>query len=243
MADARETSAMMLFGEKYPDVVRVVSMGDFSKELCGGTHLDNTGQVGLFKIIGEESVAAGTRRITALTGRAALAHVRAEETALAEAAAALRVAPLEVARRTASLVDEVRELKKHKTSGAASAVSADDLLNRARDFAGTAVIVEELPNTEPPQMRQLIDQMRKKSKKPVAVMLFSRSPKSVTAVAGTSNELVSFSAVEWIEEAAKEVSGSGGGRAHMAQAGGKDPENLPKAKQKAVDFAKEKLGG
>ena len=82
---------MMLFGEKYPDVVRMVSMGEFSKELCGGTHLDNTGQVGLFKIIGEESVAAGTRRITALTGRGALERLREAEDALAETAAALRV--------------------------------------------------------------------------------------------------------------------------------------------------------
>ena len=81
LAEARKAGAMMLFGEKYPDVVRMVSMGEFSKELCGGTHLDNTGQVGLFKIIGEESVAAGTRRITALTGPAALEHVRRTQTA------------------------------------------------------------------------------------------------------------------------------------------------------------------
>ena len=103
---------MMLFGEKYPDVVRMVSIGDFSKELCGGTHLDNTGQVGLFKIIGEESVAAGTRRITALTGRAALEHVRQTQAALSRAAAALRVPPDEVPERVEALAKEVRQLKK-----------------------------------------------------------------------------------------------------------------------------------
>ncbi len=107
---------MMLFGEKYPDIVRMVSMGDFSKELCGGTHLDNSGQVGLFKIIGEESVAAGTRRITALTGKAALAHVRRHETALLETASLLRVPSHEVPHRVAALVKELRDLKKQVTA-------------------------------------------------------------------------------------------------------------------------------
>ena len=93
---------MALFGEKYPDIVRVVQMGDFSRELCGGTHLDNVGQVGLFKIIGEESVAAGTRRITALTGKAALDYVRQEEEILAELAATLRVPPAQVGERVAA---------------------------------------------------------------------------------------------------------------------------------------------
>ncbi len=91
IAEAKQLGAMALFGEKYPEVVRVVSMGDFSRELCGGTHLDNVGQVGLFKVIGEESVSAGTRRITALTGKAALDLIRQEEQALAEIAAALKV--------------------------------------------------------------------------------------------------------------------------------------------------------
>src|SRR3954471_6754444 len=96
IAEARTLGAMALFGEKYPDIVRVVSMGDFSRELCGGTHLDNVGRVGLFKIVGEESVSAGTRRITALTGQAALDHVRQEEDVLNEAAAALKVQPIMV---------------------------------------------------------------------------------------------------------------------------------------------------
>src|SRR3954467_11421992 len=91
IAEAKTLGAMALFGEKYPDIVRVVRMGDFSRELCGGTHLDNVGQVGLFKVVGEESVASGTRRITALTGLAAIDYVRQEEELLAQVAAALRV--------------------------------------------------------------------------------------------------------------------------------------------------------
>ena len=103
---------MALFGEKYPEIVRVVAMGEFSRELCGGTHLDNVGQVGLFKIVGEESVSAGTRRITALTGKAALDCVRQEEEALGEVAAALKVPVPMVAERVAALLDEVKTLKK-----------------------------------------------------------------------------------------------------------------------------------
>ena len=129
IAEARKTGAMMLFGEKYPDVVRVVSMGDFSKELCGGTHLDNTGQVGLFKIIGEESVAAGTRRITALTGMGAIERVRRNESALNETAVALKTPATDVPNRVAALMKEVRELKKHASAGPkASEISADELL-------------------------------------------------------------------------------------------------------------------
>jgi alanyl-tRNA synthetase len=117
LGEARRAGAIMLFGEKYPDVVRMVSMGELSKELCGGTHLERTGQVGLLKIIGEESVAAGTRRITALTGPAALEHVRRGEERLARTAAALRVPAEEVPERVEALLKEVRLLKKQAASG------------------------------------------------------------------------------------------------------------------------------
>ena len=118
IAEARQTGAMALFGEKYPDIVRVVRMGDFSRELCGGTHLDNVGQVGLFKIIGEESVAAGTRRITALTGQAALDLVRQEEDLLSQVAAALRVPASQLGDRVAALLEEIKTLKKQAVAAA-----------------------------------------------------------------------------------------------------------------------------
>ena len=127
----RKQGAMMLFGEKYPEVVRVVSMGDYSKELCGGTHLGATGDVGPFKITAEESISAGTRRITALTGEKAEAHIESSKAALAETAAMLDVSPGEVPDRVDALVREVRQLKKKKKSGAtgggeqASAKAAD----------------------------------------------------------------------------------------------------------------------
>ena len=120
LAEARKSGAMMLFGEKYPDVVRMVSIGSFSKELCGGTHLDNAGKIGLVKIIGEESVAAGTRRITALTGRAALDYVRRLHAALSRTAGVLRVAPEEVPERVETIVQELRQLKKQSATAAKS---------------------------------------------------------------------------------------------------------------------------
>jgi alanyl-tRNA synthetase len=241
LADAREVGAIMLFGEKYPDVVRVISMGPASmdwgsKELCGGTHLDNTGQVGLVKIVGEESVAAGTRRITALTGPAALEHVQRAEAALAAAAAELRVSPEEVPRRVESLLDEVRQLKKQLAAGPrAGAVSADELLDKllagATEVDDTRLIVAEVPGAGADVLRALIDQLRRKAA-PVAVMLGSRQEEGkVMLVAGLSRDVVArgADAVKWIRQAAAVVGGGGGGRADMAQAGGKIPDKLPEA--------------
>ncbi|MEX0675843.1 MAG: alanine--tRNA ligase [Pirellulales bacterium] len=231
LAQARETGAMMLFGEKYPDVVRMVSIGDFSRELCGGTHLDSSGQVGLFKVTSEESVAAGTRRITALTGPAALAHVRKHEAALVETAAILRVPAGEVPARVAALVKEARELKKQlSTAPRAGGVTAEMLLAGASRHGEVRVVVAEAPGADANTMRQLIDQLRKTAS-PVAVMLGSAADGKVTLVAGISRELHErgASAGAWIKSAAEVVGGSGGGKPDMAQAGGKHPEKLPDA--------------
>ncbi len=145
IAEAKALGAMALFGEKYPDIVRVVQMGDFSRELCGGTHLDNVGQVGLFKIIGEESVAAGTRRITALTGQAALDYVRQEEEVLAEVAATLRVPPGQVGDRVDGPArgdqDPQEAGRRSASPRPAPKVSADDLLAGAATVGGATVVV------------------------------------------------------------------------------------------------------
>ena len=244
LAEARKAGAMMLFGEKYPDVVRMVSIGDFSKELCGGTHLTNTGQAGLFKIIGEESVAAGTRRITALTGRAALEHVRRLETALGRAAAVLRTPAEEVADRIEALLKEVRQLKKQLASvPKGGAMSIDYLLEHAAEIGGVKVVAAEVPGG-PNELRQLIDQLRRKAA-PIAVLLGNRQDekKKVTLIAGLSRDLVErgLSAVEWVRAAATVVGGSGGGRPDMAQAGGKIPEKLPEALSAARDDLEKRL--
>ena len=226
---------MMLFGEKYPDIVRMVSIGEFSKELCGGTHLENSGQVGLFKIIGEESVAAGTRRITALTGVEALAQVRRHEASLAETASLLRVPPGEVPARVAALVKELRDLKKQLAQAPrAGGVTADQLLSGAKRIGNVRVVVSEAPGAEAATMRQLIDQLRKTAS-PVAVLLGASGEGKVTLVAGISRDLEAdgLNAGAWIRSAAEVVGGRGGGKPDMAQAGGKHPEKLPDALEAA----------
>ncbi len=239
IADARKAGAMMLFGEKYPDVVRMVSMGEFSKELCGGTHVDNTGQIGLFHIVGEESVSAGTRRITAVTGQMALNRLREAEAALAETAAVLRTGVGEVPAKVAALVKEVRDLKKQLAAGPRTAeYSADKLLAEAGRQGDAMFVIAETPGAEAQGMRQLIDQLRKKTS-PLAVMLASRDEEKVTIVAGITHDLEQrgLNAGDWIRSAAEVVGGRGGGRADMAQAGGKHPDKLPAA----LDAARQRI--
>lgn len=230
LAEARKTGAMMLFGEKYPEVVRVVSMGEFSKELCGGTHVRNTGQVGLFRITGEESVSAGTRRITAVTGRAALERVRQGEAVLHELAGSLRVPASEVPNRVAALTKEIRDLKKQLSAQKAGGVTAERLLEESFKVDGVTAVVAEASGADAQLMRQLIDQLRKTAS-PVAVLLASREDEKVTLVAGISRELQEkgLNAGDWIRSAAEVVGGRGGGRPDLAQAGGKNPEKLPAA--------------
>ncbi len=232
IAQAREAGAMMLFGEKYPDIVRMVSMGEFSKELCGGTHLDNTAQVGLFKIVGEESVSSGTRRITALTGLSAVERVRQSEAALHETAAVLKVPSSEVPARVAALAKEVRELKKQLSAGSlrSEELSVDKLLADAIEIGGARVVVAEASGADAGAMRQLIDQLRRKAS-PVAVLLASRDADKVTLVAGISRDLEQrgLHAGQWVAAAAEVVGGRGGGKPDLAQAGGRHPEKLPEA--------------
>ncbi len=245
IADARKAGAMMLFGEKYPDNVRMVSMGQFSKELCGGTHVGNTGQIGLIRIVGEESVSAGTRRITAVTGEAALERLRKAESALAEVAGALRVPVSEAPARVAALTKEVRDLKKQLAGGPRSAeFSADKLLADATRVGETLFVVAETPGAEAQGMRQLIDQLRKKTS-PIAILLASRDEEKVTIVAGITRDLEDrgLNAGDWIRAAAEVVGGRGGGRPDMAQAGGKQPEKLPAALEAARQRINDLLAG
>ena len=231
IAEARKAGAMMLFGEKYPDVVRMVSMGQFSKELCGGTHVENTGQIGLFHIIGEESVSAGTRRITAVTGQGALERLRQAEKALAETAAALRVPVSEVPAKAAALAKEIRDLKKQLSAGPRAAeFSAEKLLADAIRIGDVQAIIAETPGADAQAMRQLIDQLRKKTA-PLAVLLASRDEEKVTIIAGITRDLEQrgLKSGDWIRSAAEVVGGKGGGRPDMAQAGGRHPEKLPEA--------------
>jgi len=244
LAEARAAGAIMLFGEKYPDVVRMVSVGSISRELCGGTHLDNSAQVGLLKITAEESVAAGTRRIVAVTGMAALDYAQRTETALRRVAGQLRVPLDEVLPRVEAMAREIRQLKKRLAQGVKpESVGIDRLLDEAEEVAGTRVVVAELPGTGAPAMRQLIDQLRRRAA-PVAVLLASRQDdQKVLIIAGLSRDLVEqgLSAVDWVRQAARAVDGGGGGRPDLAQAGGKRPAHLPQALKTARERIREML--
>ena len=239
IAEAKSLGAMALFGEKYPDIVRVVRMGDFSKELCGGTHLDNVGQVGLFKVVGEESVASGTRRITALTGQAAIDYVRQEEELLAQVASALRVPQGQVGDRVMALLEEIKTLKKQASQRkpeAGSKVSADELLAGAHSVEDATVVIQALENHSPDEMRVLIDGMRRKKPSGLAVLLMTAAEGKVQLVAGLSSDLVSrgLHAGNWLKQVAPVVGGGGGGRPDLAQAGGKNPEKIPDALEQAL---------
>jgi alanyl-tRNA synthetase len=303
LAQARALGAMMLFGEKYPDPARLVTMGDFSRELCGGTHLTNTGQIGGLEILAEEGVAAGVRRITAVTGvkaqqfreqtRAALLAAAEKlhtdplsvptaarqwsqylrelrkalsgggapparpqpppsasapagngqdlppqqvKAALRETARLLNVAPFDVPDRLDAMLAEAEQLQRELAELAShQEISADALLATAELHGPTTVVVAEVPGANPNRMRQLIDQVRKRTN-PTAVFLATREAENkVVLVAGLSRELVEqgLSAGNWVREVAPVVGGGGGGKPDLAQAGGKQPEHLPEALAKA----------
>jgi len=257
LADAREAGAMMLFGEKYPDPVRMVSMGDFSKELCGGTHLDNTSAVGEFEITAEEGVSAGTRRIVALTGARAAEHGKLTREQLSATAKLLGVSPLQTPDAVNGLMQKVRDLKKQLSSGSpplmsdvtameeqvaqlaksGDSISADALLGAAAKIGDADVIVKEIPGGNTNLMRQLIDQIRKKTDSSAILLAATQGDSKVTLVAGVSKDLVEkgASAGNWVKEVAPVVGGGGGGKPDMAQAGGKNPAELPAALDKALE--------
>ena len=244
--EAKKLGAMALFGEKYPDHVRVVEMGNFSRELCGGTHLGNTSQVGLVRIIGEESVSAGTRRITALTGKAALDLIKSEEAILNDIAGSLRVPPSLAGERVHALLEELKTLKKQATqkrNDTTPKTSADDLLASAVTVGDVAVVAQAVPSVSADDLRQLVDVLRRKKPAKLAVLLATVVDEKVQLVAGLTPDLVEIGlhSGNWLKEVAPVVGGGGGGRPDLAQAGGKIPAQVPEALKKAVESVRTKL--
>ena len=229
LEEARHAGAMMLFGEKYPDIVRMVSIDGISKELCGGTHVNNTGEIGLVKIINEESVSAGTRRVIAITGQRALERFRQTEATLTDSANALRVPVPDLPKKLQALTKELKTLKRQATNQQ-SDFSIDELLKSAEEVDGVRIVVADAKGCDAAAMRHCIDQLRRKAS-PVAVLLGSTEAGKVTLVAGISREVESrgISAGTWIREPASLVGGRGGGRPDLAQAGGKLSAKLPEA--------------
>ncbi len=230
---AVNTGAMALFGEKYGDLVRVVSVGDgsYSRELCGGTHVRRTGDIGLFKIISEGSVAAGTRRIEALTGTSVLDYLRKESQTLAQASQALRAKPGEIIEAIEKLTESEKKLRKEveaqQMKTAASA--AGDLLGQAREIKGVKVIAAHVAVTDRAAMRQMIDDLRPKLQSGV-IVLGSEAEGRVTLIAAVTKDLTAkLDAGKIVKQAAVFVEGSGGGRQELAEAGGKNPAKLDEA--------------
>ncbi|MFM8466753.1 MAG: alanine--tRNA ligase [Oxalobacteraceae bacterium] len=228
--DAIKAGAMALFGEKYGDTVRVLGIGS-STELCGGTHVTRTGDIGLFKIVSEGGVAAGIRRVEAVTGENALTLVQTLAAHVSEAAAALKVQPDEIAHRIAQVQDQVKSLEKElasiKTKMASS--QGDDLLSQAVDINGIKVLAATLEGADVPTLRSVMDKMKDKLKT-AAIVLASVADGKVTLIAGvTADSTSKVKAGELVNFVAQQVGGKGGGRPDMAQAGGTDPSGLPTA--------------
>jgi alanyl-tRNA synthetase len=242
IAEAQKQGAMMLFGEKYGDDVRVLDIGT-SRELCGGTHVTRTGDIGLFKIVFEGGVAAGIRRIEAVTGRGALAHVQAQEARLARAAALLKAPVAEVEARIAQLQESARaaekELARLKAKAAASA--GDDLASGAVDVKGAKVLAAALDGADAKSLRETIDKLKDKLGS-AAIVLGSVADGKVTLIAGVTSDLTArVKAGELVNHVARQVGGKGGGRADMAQAGGTNPSGLPAALQSVRDWVAQRL--
>jgi len=242
IADAQKLGAMMLFGEKYGDEVRVLDIGT-SRELCGGTHVNRTGDIGLFKIVGESGVAAGIRRIEAVTGKGALAYVQHQERQLAAAAQVLKAPVAEVETRIAQLMEGARatekELARLKAKAAASA--GDDLAGSAIDVKGAKVVAASLDGADVKALRETMDKLKDKLKS-AAIVLGSVSDGKVTLIAGVTADLTSkVKAGELVNHVAQQVGGKGGGRPDMAQAGGTNPAGLPAALQSVRGFVEQRL--
>jgi alanyl-tRNA synthetase len=225
---AVDSGAMALFGEKYADQVRVLTIDDFSKELCGGTHVRRTGDIGLFKIISESSVAAGTRRIEAATGAGVLEHLRKADQTLGALARTLRSKPEELVEAAEKLAESDKKLRKQleaqQMKRAASA--AGDLAGEAREVKGVRVVASRVEVTDRAAMRQMVDSLRPKLGSGV-IVLGSVADGKVALIVGVTQDLTAkLDAGKIVREAAKLIEGSGGGRKDLAEAGGKNPEKL-----------------
>jgi alanyl-tRNA synthetase len=222
---------MALFGEKYGDEVRVIGMGEFSTELCGGTHVKRTGDIGFFKIVAETGIAAGVRRIEAVTGPGALEWVQQQEAKLGEAAAALRTSPQDVGAKITQIMDNVRSLEKElsRLKSKLASSQGDDLADRAVDVKGIKVLAASLDGADAKALREAVDKLKDKLKS-AAVVLAASSDGKVSLIAGVTADLTGrVKAGELVNHVAQQVGGKGGGRADMAQAGGTDPSKLPEA--------------
>ena len=237
--EAKKLGAMALFGEKYGDIVRVVSMGDYSIEFCGGTHLDNTGKIGGFKIISEYGVASGVRRVEAVTGSQVIRYLNDKLTLIDQTTAILKTTPKDLPKRAEQLLQDNRNLEKEIKSLKSSQIadSLDDIIASAKDVNGVKLITKKFTDTEVDQLREMSDAI-KGTTNSVAMVFATVNGDKANLIVSLSEDLVSkgYHAGKIIKEVAKVAGGGGGGKANMAQAGAKDITKLDAAFAKAEEL-------
>ena len=245
LEDAKAVGAMALFGEKYDEQVRVLRMGDFSIELCGGTHVGATGDIGLFKITLESGIASGVRRIEAVTGDAAVRWVQQDEDRLLEIAGLLNCGREEVVDKASKLLEQNRRLEKdlQQLQAKLAAAAGSDLAGQAVAVDGIKVLAARVEGVQPKALRDLLDQLKNKLGSAV-ILLATTDGKKVNLIAGVTKDLTDrFKAGELVKAAAEKVGGKGGGRPDMAQAGGSDPSGIDAALALVEAWVRERLGG
>ncbi|HXF44901.1 MAG TPA: alanine--tRNA ligase [Burkholderiaceae bacterium] len=240
--DAVRGGAVALFGEKYGDEVRVLDIGS-SRELCGGTHVARTGDIGLFKIVSEGGVAAGIRRVEAVTGEGALAYVQALEAQLAEIAAALKAPAAEAPAKIAQLVDNVKALEKElaRLKGKLASAQGDELAAQAQDVKGIKVLAARLDGADAKVLRDTLDQLKNKLRSAAIVLAAVEGDKVQLAAGVTPDATAKIKAGELVNFVAQQVGGKGGGRPDLAMAGGTDAAKLPQALATVRDWVEQRL--
>jgi alanyl-tRNA synthetase len=239
---AQKTGAMMLFGEKYGDIVRVLDIGS-TTELCGGTHVSRTGDIGLFKVYAESGVAAGVRRIEAATGNGALKLINAQQALISQLSADLKAPTSELAAKVAQLSDHAKSLEKElaRLKSKLASSQGDDLATKATDVAGVKVLAVTLEGADANTLRETMDKLKDKLKS-AAIVLASVNDGKVSLAAGVTPDLIAkIKAGELVNFVAQQVGGKGGGKPDMAMAGGTDASGLPKALASVNDWIKEKV--
>ncbi|MGY8898019.1 MAG: alanine--tRNA ligase [Paraglaciecola sp.] len=243
LEQAKEAGAMALFGEKYDDDVRVVSMGDFSMELCGGTHVARTGDIGLFKIISESGIASGVRRIEAVTGITALQYVQQQAFELTSISAVLKTDVTTVGERVLQLIEQTKTLEKEVTKLKQEIANSagSDLLSQINEINGVKVLSYHVQGIESGALRTMIDDLKNQIGSGV-ILLGVATGEKVSLIAGVTKDLTQkVKAGELVNFVAQQVGGKGGGRPDMAQAGGSQPENLDSAIASVNEWLQERL--
>ena len=240
--EAKDQGALALFGERYGDEVRVLNFGEFSTEICGGTHVEHTGEIGFFKIVNEAAVASGVRRIEAVTGKSALIYVQQQENQLRDIAVLLKTNTDNIAVKLQQLLEtqKLQEKELARLKQQAAGQQSGDLLQQVQKINDIDLLVAEIKNADRDSLREMVDQLKNQLKNP-AILLASVQEGKVVIIAGVGKNVIPhFTAGDLLMHVAKQVDGKGGGRPDLAQGGGENPANLAAALKSVEEFVRGK---